>query len=126
MRQTAILNLHLRLWDSNISVSDVRPPFAVEGRRAVEVTHLALARRQNRGDGILGVLQIKSSRRRLLFYALLAVAIFWHRIWPADSYSGIFIEASGGGFCFGRAAHIYKNGSVGTRSFALIGYASAC
>lgn len=49
---------------------DVRPPFAVEGRRAVEVTHLALARRQNRGDGILGILQIKAAACGCFFDAV--------------------------------------------------------
>lgn len=39
----------------------------MEGRWAVEVTHLALARRQNRGDGTLGILEIKSSLRAAFF-----------------------------------------------------------
>jgi len=33
---------------------DVKPPFAVEGRRVVAVTHLAIARSQKTRNGILG------------------------------------------------------------------------
>lgn len=38
------------------SCMDARPPFAVEGRDMCAVTHLALARSQNTGNGILGIL----------------------------------------------------------------------
>ena len=41
---------------------DVRPPFAVEGRRLVAVTHLALARSLNYRTGILG------SYKRIIMY----------------------------------------------------------
>lgn len=43
---STILNLHLRLWDSYIAVWMSGLRFAVEGRRAVAVAHLAQARRQ--------------------------------------------------------------------------------
>ena len=49
VREPAILNLHLRSWDSHIADLDARPPSAAEGRRAVADTHLALARCQNAG-----------------------------------------------------------------------------
>ena len=38
----AFLNLHYHLRDSNYEPTDVRPPYAVEGRSRTEVTHLAL------------------------------------------------------------------------------------
>jgi len=50
---SCILNLQLRLWDSYIALSNVKPPRG-EGRRSVAVTHLASARRQKAGTGISG------------------------------------------------------------------------
>lgn len=73
VRQPIILNLHRMFRDSYITGSAVRPPLihqdAAEGKRAVAVTHLALARRQNMGNGILGVLMIRK-QLRLLFYRI--------------------------------------------------------
>ena len=52
--------------------ADVRPHLiSVEGRSKVAVTHLAVARRQNTGTGILGVLEEKRaacSEPPLCFY----------------------------------------------------------
>ena len=49
-----ILNLHYFKRDSYISVICQATEFAVEGRKADAVTHLAFARSQNTGNGILG------------------------------------------------------------------------
>ena len=65
-----VLNLQYFKRESYISVICQAIDFAVEGRRAVEVTHLALARRQNRGDGILGILQIKAAACGCFFDAV--------------------------------------------------------
>lgn len=55
VREPAILNLHLRSWDSHIADLDARPPSAAEGRRAVADTHLALLGVKIVGNGILGI-----------------------------------------------------------------------
>lgn len=49
-----ILNLHLRLWGSYIVDWMSGRQFAAEGRRDTAVTHLASARRQNKGNGTPG------------------------------------------------------------------------
>lgn len=51
-----ILNLHLRETGFLYSWWNVKPPLAVEDRKPGAIAHLALARRQNRGNGILGSL----------------------------------------------------------------------
>lgn len=48
-----ILNLHFLNWDSKF-LRLCQASFAVEGKSLSEVTHLALARSQNAGTGILG------------------------------------------------------------------------
>ena len=49
-----ILNLHYFKRDSYISVICQAVIYAAEGRKADAVTHLAVARSQNTGNGILG------------------------------------------------------------------------
>ena len=53
-----ILNLQNFKRDSYISVICQASEFAVEGRKADADTHLAIARSQNTGTGILGELQV--------------------------------------------------------------------
>ena len=62
-----ILNLHLRLWDSYIA--GWMPSLRLQWKavRSVAVTHLALARRQNSGNGILGLQKKKSICLQMLF-----------------------------------------------------------
>ena len=63
-----ILNLQNFKRDSYISVICQASEFAVEGRKADADTHLAIARSQNTGTGILGELQmIKGSLLWLSF-----------------------------------------------------------
>ena len=49
-----ILNLHLRLWDSYI-VDWMSGHYAAEDKRDTAVTHLAVARRQKKGNGTPGL-----------------------------------------------------------------------
>ena len=53
-----ILNLQYFKRDSYISVICQAVIYAAEGRKADAVTHLAIARSQNTGNGILGILQM--------------------------------------------------------------------
>ncbi len=62
-----ILNLHLRETGLLYRRLDVRP-LVVEDRRSVADTHLALARRQEMGNGILGLPKI---RKRVMFHGSL-------------------------------------------------------
>ena len=59
-----ILNLHLRETGLLYCRLDVRP-LVVEGRRLIADTHLAIARRQEMGNGILGLQRIK---KRVMFH----------------------------------------------------------
>ena len=58
MFETSVfLNLQYFKRDSYISVICQAIDFAVEGRKADAVAHLAVARTQNTGNGILGIRQ---------------------------------------------------------------------
>lgn len=60
-----ILNLHLRETGFLYSGWNVKPPFAVEDRKPGAIAHLALARRQNYRNGILGsVIQKNKNYKR--------------------------------------------------------------
>lgn len=61
------LNLHLRLWDSYIVDRMSSRHYAAEGRREIAVAHLAVARRQKKGNGILGLRKIK---KRVMYMTL--------------------------------------------------------
>ena len=52
-----VLNLQYFKRESYISVICQAIDFAVEGRKADAVAHLAVARTQNTGNGILGIRQ---------------------------------------------------------------------
>lgn len=56
-----ILNLHYFKRDSYISVICQAVIYAAEGRKADAVTHLAIARSQNTGNGILGYTKEKEA-----------------------------------------------------------------
>ena len=59
-----------------ISWSDVKPPFAVEGRKPCAVAHLAYARSQKPGTGILGMyLRDKSYNNQVSVLMLVAFLI---------------------------------------------------
>ena len=49
------LNLHLRLWDSYIVDWMSGRHYAAEDKRDTAVTHLAVARRQKKGNGTPGL-----------------------------------------------------------------------
>lgn len=64
-----ILNLHHIIWDSYIHII-MSGHLVVEDRGIYAETHLALARSQNTGTGILGHIFTKDKRQRKLpFFA---------------------------------------------------------
>ena len=66
-----ILNLQNFKRDSYISVICQASDFAVEDRKADAVAHLAVARSQNTGNGILGLYKReKAAAGRLSFYCI--------------------------------------------------------
>lgn len=67
VRHPTILNLHLCSWDSHIADLNARPPLAVEGRRAVADTHLALLGVKIVGNGILGITEENVYGTRKIF-----------------------------------------------------------
>ena len=67
-----ILNLHYFKRDSYISVICQAVIYAAEGRKADAVTHLAVARSQNTGNGILGYTKEKRQLLMQLPFILLS------------------------------------------------------
>lgn len=65
-----ILNLHYFKRDSYISVICQAADFAAEDRKADAVTHLAPARSQNTGNGILGYTKEKRQPLRWLLFKI--------------------------------------------------------
>ena len=59
----SIIQPTIRHRESGFTPANVRPPFAVEDRKADADTHLAVARSQNTGTGILGVTERKRAAR---------------------------------------------------------------
>ena len=69
------MNLHRLQREPNIAGRMSSRHYAAEGRKSVESTHLAAARRQWEGNGISGT--VKMSRREALFYYLLDLILFY-------------------------------------------------
>lgn len=69
---SVILNLHYFKRDSYISVICQAVIYAAEGRKADAVTHLAVARSQNTGNGILGYTKEKRQLLMQLPFILLS------------------------------------------------------
>ena len=67
-----ILNLHYFKRDSYIFVICQAVIYAAEGRKADAVTHLAVARSQNTGNGILGYTKEKRQLLMQLPFILLS------------------------------------------------------